>query len=127
MAEVAQGLAWTEELILAYRDHPRVRGVVMPHATYTCAPSLWEKLGRLAGDLGADLNTHLAETPQETAEIVARHGQRPLAFLEGMGLVNPRLRGNHAVDVYAGASERLAERGVRVAHCPESNLNWPAG
>ncbi len=125
--ELERGLELTRELIQSYRDHPRIRGAVMPHALYTCSPSLLERAGDICRELGADMNLHLAETAGETAEVKERYGRRPLDHLEDLGLLNRWLWVDHAVDLEPGEIERLAEAGVRVAHCPESNMKLASG
>ncbi len=125
--ELERGLELTRELIQTYRDHPRIRGAVMPHALYTCSPSLLEQAGAICQELGADMNLHLAETPGETAEVERRYGRRPLDHLQDLGLLNERLWVDHAVDLQPGEIERLAAAGVRVAHCPESNMKLASG
>ncbi|KIX15554.1 amidohydrolase [Dethiosulfatarculus sandiegensis] len=125
--ELENGFALTRELIRNYKDHPRITGAVMPHATYTCSPPLLEKAGQICGDLDADMNIHLAETKVETQGIVEKYGKRPLEHLKGLGLVNNRLWIDHGVDLNHQEIELLAEAGVRVAHCPESNMKLASG
>ncbi len=125
--ELDNGFRVTEELLTAYRGHPRISVAVMPHAPYTCSPPLWERAGRMAADYGADINTHLAETKVETAQILERYGKRPLDFLAGLGLVNQRLWIDHGVDLNQAEIERLAAAGARAALCTESNLKLASG
>jgi 5-methylthioadenosine/S-adenosylhomocysteine deaminase len=121
------GFALTRELITNYKDHPRITGAVMPHATYTCSPSLLERAGEICADLDADMNIHLAETKVETQGILDKYGKRPLEHLASLGLVNDRLWIDHGVDLNHQEIELLAEAGVRVAHCPESNMKLASG
>lgn len=125
--ELENGFAVTEELIKHYADHPRVKGAVMPHAIYTCSPSLLERAAALAQDLGAMLKIHLAETAQETADAVAKLGNRPLAHADRLGMLGPRFLATHAVDLNPEEIARLADSGARVAHCPESNMKLASG
>lgn len=125
--ELENGLRLTRDLIRQWADHPRVRAAVMPHALYTCAPSLLEAAGRISQDLEADINIHLAENPAETAQVKEMYGKRPLEHLESLGLLNSRLWVDHAVDLTQEEIERLAAAGVRVSHCPESNMKLASG
>ncbi|MCF8033988.1 MAG: amidohydrolase [Desulfarculaceae bacterium] len=125
--EIDNGFRLTRELLEAHREHPRVSVAVMPHALYTCSRSLWERAGQLSADYGAPLVTHLAENQAETAQVRQQWGARPLAVLEQLGLVNRRLWLDHGVDLNQAEIERLAEAGVRVAHCPESNMKLANG
>jgi len=125
--ELESGFAVTEELIKTYDGHPRISGAVMPHAIYTCSPSLLRRAGELAGDLGAMFKIHLAETAQETAGAVADLGRRPLDHVDSLGLLGPNFLAIHAVDLQPAEIERLAASGAMVTHCPESNMKLASG
>lgn len=125
--ELENGFRVSEDLIRRYQDHPRLRGAVMPHAPYTCSPSLLERAGGLARDLGVDFNIHLAETQVETQTILERHGRRPLGHLASLGLLNSRLWLDHGVHLNQDEIEALAQAGARVSHMPESNLKLASG
>lgn len=125
--ELENGFAVTEELIAAYAEHPRIKAAIMPHALYTCSPSLLERAGRLAHETGTDINIHLAETKHETAQVLELYGKRPLDHLESLGLLNRNLWVDHAVDLNSDEIFRLSQAGARVAHCPESNMKLASG
>jgi 5-methylthioadenosine/S-adenosylhomocysteine deaminase len=122
-----KGFEATRELVAGLAGHPRLAGAVMPHAAYTCSPELLARAGDLAAELDADLNIHLAETKVETAQVLEIYGRRPVAHLDGLGLLGPRLWMDHGVDLEPEEIARLAEAGARVAHCPESNLKLASG
>src|SRR5690606_26086630 len=63
----------------------------------------------------------------EVAESQERHGQRPLARLDRLGLVNDRLVAVHMTALDDGEIALCAQRGVAVVHCPESNLKLASG
>jgi len=44
----AEGLAYTEELIQRWADHPLVNIMVEPHSLYTCSPELLKSAKNLA-------------------------------------------------------------------------------
>ncbi|MBI5521611.1 MAG: amidohydrolase [Desulfarculus sp.] len=121
------GFAVSQDLVRQYQDHPRIKGAIMPHALYTCSPSLLERAGQMAQDLDCDLNIHMSETLHETNTIVERHGARPLAHAASLGLVNQRLWIDHAVDFNADEIERLAQADCRISLLPESNMKLASG
>ena len=121
--ELPNGFALSRELISGYKDHPRVRGAVMPHAPYTCSPSLLEQALELSAELDADLNIHLAETAFETKTITERYGKRPLDYLESLGLLNSRLWIDHGVDFNEDEVNAPGPgRGPGWPTAPESNM-----
>jgi 5-methylthioadenosine/S-adenosylhomocysteine deaminase len=69
----------------------------------------------------------LHETRDEIENSLARHGARPLARLQGLGLVDANLIAVHAVHVTEQEAGLLAEKGCHVAHCPSSNLKLASG
>ncbi|NPB09864.1 MAG: amidohydrolase [Thermodesulfobacteria bacterium] len=122
-----KGLALTEELLRQYEGHPRINILVCPHATYTCSPETLKKAKEIADRFGALVHIHLSETKEEVSLIKARYGRRPPAHLDELGLLDDRLLVAHAVQLVDEEIELFARKGVRVAHCPESNLKLGSG
>ncbi len=125
--ELDSGFEFTRDLIAHYQDHDRISVMVMPHALYTCAPSLLERAWKLADETGAGLHIHLAESPGEEAMVAEAHGVRLVEHLDNLGLLTPNLLAAHGVHFTDAEIELLAERGVSVAHCPESNMKLASG
>jgi 5-methylthioadenosine/S-adenosylhomocysteine deaminase len=123
----AAGLAYSEELVRAYQDHPRVGVAIQPHAVYTCSPDLLQQCGDLAARLDTRLIIHLAETRQEVADCRAKYGATPVGHLHRLGLLTSRLLADHGVFLTAEDQELLAAAGAAVAHCPESNMKLASG
>jgi len=123
----AAGLAFSEELCRAWRDHPRVSVAIQPHAVYTCSPELLQQCGQLAAGYDRRLIIHLAETDREVKDCQARYGATPVAHLHRLGLLSQRLLADHAVVLTEADQELLADAGAGVAHCPESNTKLASG
>ena len=115
------------ELHARLQTDPLVRTAFAPHAPYTVSAPALERIGQLAADLELPVHIHVHETAAEVAQFQARHGCRPLARLEQLGLLSPRLLAVHMTQLEAAEIERLARAGVHVAHCPESNLKLASG
>ncbi|MBG0775773.1 MAG: amidohydrolase [Desulfovibrionaceae bacterium] len=110
-----------------FRGHPRIRPALAPHAEYTTTPEMLQKSFALAEELDVPWLFHLAETRRETGDCLARRGMRPTAYLDSLGLLGPRACLAHCVDISEAEVRLLAERGARVAHCPESNMKLASG
>ena len=121
------GLAYTCKLIETWKNDPLISVAVQPHALYTCAPDLLQEAGRIAREYGVPLIMHLCETQSETRQIESRYGLRPVAHLDRLGLLNADLIADHAIWLTPEEIGLLAERGVRVAHCAESNMKLASG
>ena len=125
--ELDSGFDFTADLIAQYKDHPRISVMIMPHALYTCSPSLLKKAWALSEEKGAGLHIHLSESAFETKQVEDAYGRRPVEHMESLGLLSDRVLVAHAVDLNSEEISILAEQGVRAAHCPESNMKLASG
>lgn len=110
-----------------YRGHSLVRTAFAPHAPYTNSDPTLRHLRLLADELEVPVHMHVHETAAEISQSLAAHGRRPLARLEGEGLLSPLLVAVHMTELDEDEIGLLAERGVSVVHCPESNLKLASG
>ena len=110
-----------------WRDDPLVSMAFAPHAPYTVSDASFERVRMLADQLDVPVHLHLHETAQEVEQSIKDHGQRPLARLDRLGLVNDRLIAVHMTQLTDAEIHLCAARGVSVVHCPESNLKLASG
>jgi 5-methylthioadenosine/S-adenosylhomocysteine deaminase len=110
-----------------WRDDPLVATAFAPHAPYTVNDANFERIRVLADQLDVPVHLHLHETAQEVEQSLAEHGQRPIARLDRLGLINDRLIAVHMTQLTEAEIHLCAERGVSVVHCPESNLKLASG
>jgi 5-methylthioadenosine/S-adenosylhomocysteine deaminase len=111
----------------ALRGDPLVHFTLAPHAPYTVADGTLAHIATLAEELDLPVHIHVHETLHEIEESLARHGLRPLARLDKLGLVSERLIAVHSVHLTDAEIVLLAGRGATVAHCPASNLKLASG
>ncbi|WP_374605074.1 TRZ/ATZ family hydrolase [Niveibacterium sp.] len=116
---------------LAARDRWRGEGLLRfafaPHAPYTVSDASFERIVQLAHELGCPVHMHLHETTHEITESIATCGQRPLARLERLGLLDTDLIAVHAVHLDLHEIETLAAHNCSIAHCPTSNMKLASG
>jgi 5-methylthioadenosine/S-adenosylhomocysteine deaminase len=98
-----------------------------PHAPYTVSDAPLAKLRTLNDELNLPLQMHVHETAHEVAEAVRTTGQRPLARLAALGLLQPNFLAVHMTQLLDEEIATLAASGVTVVHCPESNLKLASG
>lgn len=110
-----------------FRDDPLVTTSFAPHAPYTVSDAPLERLAALAEELDVPVHMHVHETAFEVTQAEHQHGERPLARLDRLGLLSSRLLAVHMTQLKAAEVERVAEAGVKVVHCPESNLKLASG
>ena len=125
--ELANGFACAQNLLDRYKNHPLITATLDPHAVYTCSPDLLTRLGAMAREQGALYVIHLAENEEEVRTCRERYGRTPVEHLEALGLLGPHVVADHCVMLTPWEIALLAERDVKVAHCPESNLKLASG
>jgi 5-methylthioadenosine/S-adenosylhomocysteine deaminase len=110
-----------------YRRDPLVSFSFAPHAPYTVNDDSFERIRMLAEQLDLPVHCHVHETAQEVEDSLKQYGQRPLARMDRLGLVNERLVAVHMTQLTEAEIALCAQRGVSVAHCPQSNLKLASG
>ncbi|MHB8908290.1 MAG: amidohydrolase family protein [Syntrophales bacterium] len=123
----AEGLAYTEKLILKWADDPLINIMVEPHALYTCSPELLKKAKGLADRYRVPLATHLLENRSEVKQLEEKCGKSATGFLEEIGLLDERFIGFHCVMMDEEDMHRFADHGCKVVHNPESNMKLASG
>jgi 5-methylthioadenosine/S-adenosylhomocysteine deaminase len=109
------------------RGYPLVDSAFAPHAPYTVEDEALRKIAMYSSELDLPVHMHVHETAHEVAEAEQKHGQRPLERLDQLNLLNPNLVAVHMTELNEFEIERIAEAGVHVVHCPESNLKLASG
>ncbi len=120
---ISKGLAVKDDI----RHSNLITAAFSPHAPYTVSDEPLRRIAALSEELDCQIHMHVHETEQEVNESVARYGVRPLERLGQLGLIGPRLMAVHMTRLLDGEINTLAEQGVHVVHCPESNLKLASG
>lgn len=105
----------------------RIGMMLGPHAPYTCPPETLEKVAEMAGDLGAGIHIHLAESRAEVEQIWEEYDCSPIALAERAGLFEHHLVAAHCVHVSDEDITLLSGLTGGVAHNPVSNLKLTNG
>ena len=109
----------------------RVRPMITPRFIPSCTPKLLDGLGKMAREYGLPVQSHLSENKREVEWVgklepdAACYGQA----YDHYGLFGGGVRTVMAHCVQSEEKERalLAENGVLMAHCPDSNANLASG
>ncbi len=106
---------------------PRIEFAVGPHAPYTCGEEtlLWAR--DLADEEDSLVNIHVAETRKEQAEFERDRKMRVGDYLDKIGFLSNRVLAAHSVWLTKSEVSLFGKRGVRVAHCPVSNMKLASG
>ncbi len=106
----------------------RLRAAFAPRFAVSCSRELLEAVAALSEGDNALVHTHAAESKDEI-EVVRRlsGGRSNLEYLAATGLATSRLCVAHCIWVTEPEQDLLAERNVKVLHCPGSNLKLGSG
>ncbi|MCY3813499.1 MAG: TRZ/ATZ family hydrolase [Gammaproteobacteria bacterium] len=115
------------ELHDRFRHDPLITTCFGPHAAYTVSRDNLERVAMLADEVDISVQTHLHETAAEVALANRRVGTTWIRLLDGVGLFNENLQAVHMTAVTEAEVALVAERGVRVIHCPHSNMKLASG
>ena len=116
---------------LALRDRMRNEDLVEmslgPHSPYAVDIKSLERAAKLADELDMGMQLHLHETAAEVAEAKTRVGTTWIRLLDGIGIFNENLQAVHMTTLTDDDIELVATQGVRVIHCPHSNMKLASG
>jgi 5-methylthioadenosine/S-adenosylhomocysteine deaminase len=106
----------------------RLRAALAPRFAVSCTRELLEAVASLSAREGILIHTHASENRDEV-EVVRRisGGLTNLQYLADTGLTTKQLCTAHCVWVTEAEQALLAERDVKVLHCPSSNLKLGSG
>src|SRR6188768_1556249 len=105
----------------------RLRAAFAPRFAVSCSRELLEAVAALAVEHQLVIHTHASENRDEIALIKSRTGRKNIDYLADTGLTSPHLCLAHCVWVDDDEQSLMAERGVKVLHCPGSNLKLGSG
>lgn len=104
-----------------------IESALAPHAIYTAGEELLRWTAELAAERVLPIHIHLSETEQEVADCVERHGLRPAAYLDRLGLLGERTVLAHGVWLDEAELELIAERGSTLVANPVANMKLAVG
>lgn len=125
MKETAkEAVARTKELYKGYQGagDGRVDIWFAIRQVMTCSQDLIAMVRDAAEELHTGIHAHLCEHKDEVSFCLQNYKLRPAQFLESMGVLGPNLLTAHNVMLSDEDIALMAERGVKVIHCPRANL-----
>ena len=115
------------EVSAGWQDEPLLSTAFAPHAPYSVGDDALRRVAQLSGEREIPVHMHVLESAWEIGESLQNHGKPTLERLADLGLLNERLLAVHMTQLNGTDLEALAETGVNVIHCPESNLKLGNG
>lgn len=126
LASVADTKRW----ILQCRDQfSLVKPAITPRFIPTCSTEVLEGVGKLSETYDLHVHSHLSEDLGEMDIVRSRYPQydNDSDVYDSFGLFHHKTMMAHFVYPTQHEMELVKERGVTIAHCPQSNVNVAAG
>ena len=109
------------------RDNGRIQYAFSPRFVVSCTEELLVGVRDLSRQYKVKVHTHAAENRGEIALVEQERGMRNVVYLDHLGLASPDLILAHCVWLDEAEKEIIRTRGVKVTHCPGSNLKLASG
>lgn len=124
----SRNIAVAEEFLESDNPAPdRIDLALFCHAPYSCGPETIRRTKELGRRRRTQTYIHLAEGPTENPLMLDRHDCRSVAYLDRLGFLDNDTVAVHCVHLEPDEISLLAERGVGVISCPESNQKLASG
>ncbi|MFH1582833.1 MAG: amidohydrolase [Candidatus Falkowbacteria bacterium] len=104
-----------------------VKIALAPHSVYVCPEDILKKVKQAAEAENLRVHMHVSETKKEVDDCLAAHGKTPVEYLDELGLLSDKLIAAHSVWLSDNDLKIYKNRGVKVAHCPISNMKLASG
>lgn len=108
-------------------DNGRIQYAFTPRFAISCTEALLREVQRLSEQYGVRVHSHASENRTEIAIIEAETGMRNVIYLDHLGLANERLILAHCIWLDEEERRIIKDRGVKISHCPGSNLKLASG
>ncbi len=106
----------------------RLRAAYAPRFAVSCTRALLEAVADLSKTRDVLVHTHASESREELAIVREQSGgSSNIEYLAATGLASPRLCAAHCVWVDDRDQALIADAGIKVMHCPGSNLKLGSG
>ncbi|CAM3926891.1 5'-deoxyadenosine deaminase [Paenibacillus alkaliterrae] len=105
----------------------RIQYAFCPRFVVSCTEQLLTGVRDLSEQYGVKVHTHASENVGEIAMVEAERGMRNVVYLDHIGLAKPNLILAHSIWLDDEEKRIIRERGVKITHCPGSNLKLASG
>ncbi len=104
-----------------------VKGVITPHAIYSCSTKLYEQATLEAEKLGFLKQTHLSESDNEVKNCFDKYGVSPVELLSKTGFLDQKATLAHCVKISDKDIDVIKKSGATIVSNPASNLKLGNG
>jgi cytosine/adenosine deaminase-related metal-dependent hydrolase len=108
-------------------DNGRIQYAFSPRFVISCTEALLTEVRDLSKQYQVMVHTHASENLKEIEIVEKERGMRNVAYLDHIGLANPKLILAHCIWLDEVEKRIIRDKGVKVSHCPGSNLKLSSG
>jgi 5-methylthioadenosine/S-adenosylhomocysteine deaminase len=108
-------------------DNGRLQYAFCPRFVVSCTEELLIQVRDLSAKYDVKIHTHASENRGEIELVEHERGMRNVVYLDHIGMAKPNLILAHCVHLDDEEKRIIHERGVKVTHCPGSNLKLASG
>jgi len=119
---VADARRRVEALVTRHRRDPLISVEPAPHSPHGASPAMIRAGWEVAEGQDTRFHIHVAEGQYEGQRTLREHGATPIRYLDGLGVLGPRMIGVHCVWLDDEEIQRMGARGAALAYCPSSNM-----
>lgn len=105
----------------------RIQYAFCPRFVVSCTEALLIGVRDLSAQYGVRVHTHASENRDEIALVESERGMRNVVYLDHIGLARPNLILAHSIWLDEEEKAIIQKRGVKVTHCPGSNMKLASG
>ncbi|MCD9023315.1 5'-deoxyadenosine deaminase [Cohnella silvisoli] len=105
----------------------RIQYAFCPRFVVSCTEKLLVGVRDLSEQYKVKVHTHASENLDEIALVEAERGMRNVVYLDHIGLAKPNLILAHSIWLNDEEKRIIRDRGVKVTHCPGSNMKLASG
>ena len=105
----------------------RIHYAFCPRFVVSCTEELLIGVRDLSAQYNVKVHTHASENQTEIAIVESERGMRNVVYLDHIGLARPNLILAHSIWLNEEEKRIIRDRGVKVTHCPGSNLKLASG
>lgn len=116
-----EAVAQTDRLYDAYDGRGNLKVAYSLRSLISCSDELNMKAAERAKERGAKLQAHMNEYAGEVNYFLTNKRMRPFEYLDAAGILDEDFIAAHCILLSEREKEILAERSVKVCHCPFSN------
>ncbi|SIN83455.1 Cytosine/adenosine deaminase [Carnobacterium alterfunditum] len=121
------GIDYAKKFIPKWLNHELITPAIAPHAPNTNDPESLKAAAALAEEYGVPMTMHIAEMDYEMNHFSEKYNATPIAFLQSIGVLSPRLIAAHCIHLSDQDLQILKKEGVGVAHCIGANTKSAKG